>query len=607
MPASNEISIILSLQSAQALQKLNAFIGQAASGLTQLAVSVAGIASVTRIAELTDNFSKLGEKIGETIKTVSGLVYAFDQDNVSAEALQKGLKHLSEEMIRLGESDKSVTQKLLELSDMFQQIPDGARKSALAVQYFGKAGVDLIPTLNQGSEALQEQLERGERLRNMNEGLAVTAKQALDTWKDFKIVLESLAQAISANVLPTVTRFLEESIKGLLELRDAIEAFNRFTSGRGGLEGVMAGRGGARRNVRPDLSAPEDEGLITKDQYDLRKKGLEISIQESKVLESIAKNDYTLTAEERQKQINAQLERQIQLQTQLKELDSQFASSGGMSREDLQLSRARGSQAIVGLQTKIEPGGLASIMKDVQSWMQSLGTISQQIAATITSTLGTAFSSIGQNITGVIMRTQSWGQALANISNQVMSKLISSIIEMGIQWLTTHILMRGAMAVTHAIGEALKAQSTASTISQETAKAPILAANAATSSVSSYGASAVVGAALAIAAIGAIIAAASAREYGGPVVAGRPYIVGEKRPELFVPSQNGYVMSSVPSPAESMAMSGMSGGTQVNNEIQIHSWPDEEAMNRHLEKNPNAQHIIMNHVQRNSHRIGRTT
>src|SRR5215813_12129608 len=141
MPASNEISIILSLQSAQALQKLNAFVTQAASGLTQLAVSVAGIASATHIAELTDNFSKLGEKIGETIKTVSGLVYAFEQDNVSAEALQKGLKHLSEEMIRLGESDKSVSQKLLELSDMFQKIPDGARKSALAVQYFGKAGL----------------------------------------------------------------------------------------------------------------------------------------------------------------------------------------------------------------------------------------------------------------------------------------------------------------------------------------------------------------------------------------------------------------------------------------------------------------------------------
>lgn len=33
---------------------------------------------------------------------------------------------------------------------------------------------------------------------------------------------------------------------------------------------------------------------------------------------------------------------------------------------------------------------------------------------------------------------------------------------------------------------------------------------------------------------------------GGPVVAGQPYIVGEERPELFVPSTNGYIQPRVP-------------------------------------------------------------
>lgn len=36
------------------------------------------------------------------------------------------------------------------------------------------------------------------------------------------------------------------------------------------------------------------------------------------------------------------------------------------------------------------------------------------------------------------------------------------------------------------------------------------------------------------------------RAHGGPVQAGMPYIVGEKRPELFVPETNGYVLPSVP-------------------------------------------------------------
>lgn len=36
------------------------------------------------------------------------------------------------------------------------------------------------------------------------------------------------------------------------------------------------------------------------------------------------------------------------------------------------------------------------------------------------------------------------------------------------------------------------------------------------------------------------------RELGGPVEAGKPYIVGEKRPEVFVPHTNGTILPSVP-------------------------------------------------------------
>lgn len=39
---------------------------------------------------------------------------------------------------------------------------------------------------------------------------------------------------------------------------------------------------------------------------------------------------------------------------------------------------------------------------------------------------------------------------------------------------------------------------------------------------------------------------AQKREFGGSVVAGQPYIVGEKRPELFVPNQSGRIIPQVP-------------------------------------------------------------
>ncbi len=47
------------------------------------------------------------------------------------------------------------------------------------------------------------------------------------------------------------------------------------------------------------------------------------------------------------------------------------------------------------------------------------------------------------------------------------------------------------------------------------------------------------------------------RAGGGPVRAGQPYIVGEKRPELFVPQQNGMIMPRVPA-------AGAAGGMHVS-------------------------------------------
>lgn len=50
------------------------------------------------------------------------------------------------------------------------------------------------------------------------------------------------------------------------------------------------------------------------------------------------------------------------------------------------------------------------------------------------------------------------------------------------------------------------------------------------------------------------------RAAGGPVKKGTPYIVGEKRPELFVPNQNGTIIPKVPAPSSGAPWAGSSGG-----------------------------------------------
>jgi phage-related minor tail protein len=61
------------------------------------------------------------------------------------------------------------------------------------------------------------------------------------------------------------------------------------------------------------------------------------------------------------------------------------------------------------------------------------------------------------------------------------------------------------------------------------------------------------------AAIAASTRGGGKRERGGPVRKGEAYVVGEKRPELFVPEQNGKILPSVP-PAASMMGGGLYSG-----------------------------------------------
>jgi hypothetical protein len=61
---------------------------------------------------------------------------------------------------------------------------------------------------------------------------------------------------------------------------------------------------------------------------------------------------------------------------------------------------------------------------------------------------------------------------------------------------------------------------------------------------------------------------AGKRERGGPVEAGQAYVVGEKRPELFIPDQSGMILPEVPAPGRAIPWSGGGGGTTINVTIQ---------------------------------------
>jgi hypothetical protein len=71
-----------------------------------------------------------------------------------------------------------------------------------------------------------------------------------------------------------------------------------------------------------------------------------------------------------------------------------------------------------------------------------------------------------------------------------------------------------------------------------------------------------------------------ARERGGPVEAGEAYVVGEKRPELFIPDEDGMILPEVPRPGvpNRLVTGASTDGARVVNNIVIHTGADPKAV-----------------------------
>lgn len=135
----------------------------------------AGLAAMAKGAiDAADNMNDLSQKTGVSVESLSKFQQAANASGTSIEGVGAAMIKLSKGMTtgkmpaidalnELGINAKDASGKLkgtdqimLEVADKFAKMPDGAQKTALAMQLFGKAGADMIPMLNGGSKAITD-------------------------------------------------------------------------------------------------------------------------------------------------------------------------------------------------------------------------------------------------------------------------------------------------------------------------------------------------------------------------------------------------------------------------------------------------------------------
>lgn len=175
-----------------------------------------------------DKLLEMSQKVGVSVEMLAGLEHAAGMSGVSLDGVQKALKSVSTQLFEAGKGMKSSQENfaalgisihdtegnlksadavMVEVSDRFKQMEDGTNKTALATKLFGRAGLDLIPMLNEGSAGLAALIEEGQRYNPVTEESARQADEFNDNIDRLMATVKSFGLVMVNNILPTLSEW----------------------------------------------------------------------------------------------------------------------------------------------------------------------------------------------------------------------------------------------------------------------------------------------------------------------------------------------------------------------------------------------------------------
>jgi hypothetical protein len=238
MVDNRELALVLKLVADQfnaELKKQQSALGSFGSFIKDWRVQLAGAGTILfGIAKSTANYGdellKTSQKVGVNIKALAGLQFAAKLADVEHAQLAKGLKFLSQNMTdaargvgdgeavfrRLGVTALTTAGQmrptedvLLDVAAAFAAAEDDAGKTEAAVKLFGKAGLELIPFLNQGKDGIKALMAEAGRLGLvMSEQDAKAAEKFNDELKTLEAGVKGMTIAIGKELIPVMNEFL---------------------------------------------------------------------------------------------------------------------------------------------------------------------------------------------------------------------------------------------------------------------------------------------------------------------------------------------------------------------------------------------------------------
>jgi len=212
--------------------------GMLKDGLKSMAGPVAAVAagmsiehivegSIHSFEDLAGQVNTMKRVMGGSVEDVSALRAAFqlsgvdvDRATTSMAKFEKGLVFTSTgkmgatatalEDVGISALDatgkvRPMSELLPEVADKFKSMPDGAQKTALSMQLFGKSGTAMLPFLNKGAEGIKELEDKAKSMGlTLDEAAIDKFKESKVAQREFQATMQGLQVTLGQAFLPVL-------------------------------------------------------------------------------------------------------------------------------------------------------------------------------------------------------------------------------------------------------------------------------------------------------------------------------------------------------------------------------------------------------------------
>lgn len=171
------------------------------------------------LAEYGDHVDKMSQKIGMSASAYQQWEYVMNRAGTDVDNLKMGMKTLSSQaeknsdaFQKLGISQEEVAS--LSKEELFErtvkglaEMEDGTERTALATQLLGRAGADMAPLLNEGTDAIDEQMQMAEDYGMvLSDDLVKASADFVDASTTLESTVRGLKATFLGELLPSMTK-----------------------------------------------------------------------------------------------------------------------------------------------------------------------------------------------------------------------------------------------------------------------------------------------------------------------------------------------------------------------------------------------------------------